>query len=165
MLIDIIDLNDEEFQNLSSVQLSMVRAAQAKKDELVKKGTEKKEKLFRKLLTQGVARSTMRSDYDASVDADLEKEVAVLREDLLYQLAYEAAYSDGNEFGPYRYPENPNYNLAAPQRFLAVRDYYMREIHDPRARLEAFTMDMLAKSYLGEYYQTLYDLFASYLSA
>lgn len=163
MLIDIIDLDDEAFRDLTSVQLAMVRAAQAKKNELAAKGEEEKQRQFCKLLTQGVARSTMRSDYEAAIDEDVKKQVDVIREDLMYQLAYGSAYSDGNDLGPYRYPENPNYNLAAPQRFLVVRDYYMRIQSDPEARLEAYAMDLLAKSYLGEYYQTLYDLFASYV--
>ena len=163
MVIDIIDLDDESYQNLTSVQLSMVRAAQAKKNEILAKAAEKKGKQFRKFLTANVARSSMRKDYDAQVDAAAETEIAVVREDLLYQLAYEGAYSDGNEFGPYSYPENPNYNLAAPQRFLVVRDYYMHVTTNPKARLEAYAMDTLAKSYLGEYYVTLYELLASYV--
>ena len=163
MKIDIIDLTDEEYQDLTSVQLAMVRAAQARKDEILTKAQEKKGKQLRKLLTNNVARSSMRRDYDGEVDADAERQISVVREDLMYQLAYEGAYSDGNEFGPYRYPENPNYNLAAPQRFLVVRDYYMHVTTNARARLDAYAMDTLARSYLGEYYQTLYDLLASYV--
>ena len=163
MVIDIIDLDDEAYQNLTSVQLAMVRAAQAKKNEILAEAAEQKGKQFRKLLSAGVVRSSMRHDYDAQVDEAAKKKVDVVREDLLYQLAYEGTYSDGNEFGPYRYPENPNYNLAAPQRFLVVRDYYMHVTTNAAARLEAYSMDTLARSYLGEYYQTLYDLLASYV--
>lgn len=165
MVIDIVDLDEEQFQNLTSVQLSMVRAAQAKKDKILKSAEEKKEKFLRTLLSNRVARSTMIEDYGASADRDAETEIAVVKEDLLYQLAYEGAYSDGNEFGPYSYPENPNYKLASPQRFLIVRDYYMHITTDAEARLEAYAMDTLAKSYLGEYYQTLYDLLASYIKS
>lgn len=164
MVIDILDLDSEEFQNLTSVQLAMIRAAQAKKDKIIASSDKKKQAFFKKLLTGNVARSSMREDYATQVDEDAEAEIAVVREDLLYQLAYEGAFSDGNEFGPYSYPENPNYSLAAPQRFLAVRDYYMRVEKDPEARLRAYSMDTLAKSYLGEYYQTLYDLLAAYVN-
>lgn len=164
MVIDILDLDSEEFQNLTSVQLAMIRAAQAKKDKIIASADKKKQAFFKKLLTDNVARSSMREDYATQVDEDAEAEIAVVREDLLYQLAYEGAFSDGNEFGPYSYPENPNYSLAAPQRFLAVRDYYMRVEKDPEARLRAYSMDTLAKSYLGEYYQTLYDLLAAYVN-
>ncbi len=163
MVIDIVDLEEEEFQNLTSVQLSMIRSAQAQKDKLLSDAKEKKDKFLRTLLSNGVARSTLVEDYGAQLDAEAEVKIAVIKEDLLYQLAYEGAYSDGNEFGPYSYPENPNYKLAAPQRFLVVRDYYMHVTTNAKARLEAYAMDTLAKSYLGEYYQTLYDLLASYV--
>ena len=51
---------------------------------------------------------------------------------------------------------------AASQRFLVVRNYYMTITDDPDARLQAYAMDTLAQSYLGEFYATLYDLLASY---
>lgn len=88
--------------------------------------------------------------------------MTAVREDLIHQLAYESLGSEGNDKGPYRYPENPNYNLTYSQRFLVVRAYYMGVTSDADARLQAFAMDSLARSYLGEYYQTLYDLLASY---
>ena len=34
MVIDIVDMSDEAYQNLSPVQLAMVRAAQAKKNDI-----------------------------------------------------------------------------------------------------------------------------------
>lgn len=163
MVIDIIDLNEEEYQNLTSVQLAMVRAAQAQKDKILENAREEKEKMLCKFLSANVARSSLRADYDAQIDGEAEAKIGVVREDLLYQLAYEGANADGNEFGPYAYPENPNYNLAAPQRFLVVRDYYMHVTSNAQARLEAYAMDSLARSYLGQYYQTLYDLLASYV--
>ena len=94
--------------------------------------------------------------------AEAEAQIEVVKEDLLYQLAYEALGSEGDENGPYRYPENPNYNLSPSQRFLVVRNYYMQATDDPDARLQAYAMDTLARQYLGEYYTTLYDLLASY---
>ena len=36
------------------------------------------------------------------------------------------------------------------------------KVEDPDARLQAYAMDTLARSYLGEFYQTLYYLLASY---
>lgn len=96
------------------------------------------------------------------IDSEAEAQIEVVKEDLLYQLAYEALGSEGDENGPYRYPENPNYNLSPSQRFLVVRNYYMQATDDPDARLQAYAMDTLARQYLGEYYTTLYDLLASY---
>lgn len=162
MEIDIIDLNDEKYRNLSSVQLAMVRAAQSKKNKILAEAEEEKGELFRMMLSNNMARSSALRDKKTEIDRNAQKEIDTVRADLLYQLAYEGIGQEGNEYGPYRYPENPNYNLAYAQRFLAVRNYYMSATEDPSARLQAYSMDSLARSYLGEYYQTLYELLASY---
>ena len=164
MVIDIIDLNDEAYANLSDVQFAMVREAQARKNEILAAAAEKKQKNLIKMLSRNVARSSVLDDLALEINADAEREVDVVREDLLYRIAYEENFSGGNEQGPYHYPENPNYNLGYPQRFLVVREYYMRVTSNPKARLEAFGMDSLAKTYLGEYYTTLYNLLASYVT-
>lgn len=162
MEIDIIDLNDPNYQNLSPVQLAMVRAAQTKKNKILAEAEEEKGELFRLLLSNRMARSSALRDRNAEIDEEAEKEIKAVRSDLAYQLAYEGIGQEGDENGPYRYPENPNYNLAYAQRFLVVRNYYMQATDDPAARLQAYSMDSLARIYLGEYYQTLYELFASY---
>lgn len=161
-MIDIIDLTDEKYQNLSAVQLAMARAAQSKKDKILKDAEEEKGEYFRMMLSNNAVRSTALRDKRAEIDSQAEQEIETVRSDLLYQLAYEGIGQEGNEYGPYRYPENPNYNLAYSQRFLAVRNYYMSATNDADARLQAYAMDTLARSYLGEYYQTLYELLASY---
>ncbi len=162
MTIDIIDLTDPEYANLSAVQMAMVRAAQGKKNALVADAEKEKEDLYDLLVSNNFARSSVFEKAQARIDAQTEEKVAVVKDDLLYQLAFEGLSSDGNEQGPYRYPENPNYNLAPPQRFLVVRSYYMGLDADAQSRLAAYSMDTLAMSYLGEYYATLYDLLASY---
>ncbi len=163
MTIDIIDLNDPKYADLSPVQLAMVRAAQVRKNKLEQQSAADAEEV----LGMFIANNTVRSaEYGYRLNAlgnSLRKDIEALREDLEYQLAYEALGSEGNENGPYRYPENPNYNLTPSQRFLVVRNYYMEITDDPVARLEAFRGDTLARAYLGEFYQTLYDLLASYI--
>ncbi len=162
MTIDIIDLTDPEYSDLSPVQLSMVRVAQGKKNDILADAEEEKTRLQDQLIVNNFARSSIFPYAEARVDAEASAQVDAVREDLLYQLAYEALGSEGNEQGPYRYPENPNYNLSASQRFLVVRNYYMQATDDPEARLQAYAMDTLARQYLGEFYATLYDLLASY---
>ena len=162
MMIDIIDLSDPEYSDLSPVQLSMVRVAQAKKNTILADAEQEKTKLFQKLVDNHFERSTAYDLCTSKIDADAAAQVDIVREDLLMQLAYEALGSEGNENGPYRYPQNPNYNLSYSERFLVVRNYYMEVTDDPNARLQAYTMDSLARTYLGEFYQTLYDLLASY---
>ncbi len=164
MEIDIIDLTDPEYQNLTPVQLAMVRAAQTKKNAIVAENDEEKKKLFYFMLSNNTARSNIRTFENERLDALAEEKIAAVREDLIQQIHFEAIASEGNEAGPYRYPENPNYNLSAPQRFLVVRNYYMDVTSDPATRLQMYTMDTLARAYLGEYYQTLYELLAQYVN-
>lgn len=162
MTIDIVDLTDPNYSDLSPVQLAMVRAAQAKKDKILAEAEEEKERYFYMMLANNVVRSSALEAKKKAIDNEAAAEIERVKSDLDYQLAYEALASEGNENGPYRYPENPNYNLSYSQRFLVVRQYYMEVTSDPDARLQAYSMDTLAREYLGEYYQTLYELLASY---
>lgn len=164
MEIDIIDLNDPAYQNLSEVQLAMVRAAQTKKNDLVAANEEEKRKIFYFMLSNNTARSDIRHYAEDRLDDLTEQKIAAVREDLIQQLHFESIAAEGNDAGPYRYPENPNYGLSAPQRFLVVRNYYMDVTSDAAARLQMYTMDTLARAYLGEYYQTLYEVLAGYVN-
>ncbi len=164
MTIDIIDLNDPQYADLSAVQMAMVRTAQEEKNRIVAKAESEKQDLFLHLLINDNARTSAWERETSAIDGKAAEDVDAVRETLLYQLAYEAIGQEGNEQGPYRYPENPNYGLSYSQRFLVVRNYYMQVTDDPAARLEAYRMDSLARSYLGDYYATLYDLLASYTS-
>ena len=162
MTIDIVDLTDPEYSDLNAVQMAMVRTAQVKKNEILAKADEEKAEISRRLVANNFARSYVQVMANARITTAANAQIQALKEDLDYQLAYEALESEGNENGPYRYPENPTYHLMPSQRFLVVREYYMSVTDDPDARLQAYTVDTLARSYLGEYYITLYDLLASY---
>ena len=164
MDIDIIDLSDPAYQDLSPVQLAMVRAAQAKKNTIVAENNAEKRKIFYFMLSNNTARSDIRTFEEARLDALAEEKIDAVREDLIQQIHFEAIASEGNDAGPYRYPENPNYNLSASQRFLVVRNYYMDVTSDAAVRLQMYTMDTLARAYLGEYYQTLYEILAQYVN-
>ena len=162
MIIDIVDLTDPEYSDLNAVQVAMVREAQQKKNKILARAEEEKTEYLSLLVAGDMARNSFYALTKASVDADAQAEIAAVKEDLDFQLAYEALGSEGDDNGPYRYPENPNYNLVPSQRFLVVRNYYMRLTDDPEARLAAFAADSLARSYLGEFYATLYDMLAAY---
>jgi hypothetical protein len=161
-IIDIIDLTLPEYSELNAVQLAMVRAAQSKKNAVLAASAKQKKTIFMKMLANGVARASARKARETEIEIQAQCDVETIKADLLYQLAYENWQWEGNESGPYRYPENPNYNLLPSQRFLVVRSYYMDAVNDPDARLQAYAGDTLAKTYLGEFYATLYDLLASY---
>ena len=162
MIIDIIDLTDAEYSDLSAVQMAMVREAQEKKNKILAETEQQKEEYLSMLVSNNTAHNTFYALTKARLDADGEEQIAAVKDDLDYQLAYEALGSEGDENGPYRYPENPNYNLTPSQRFLVVRNYYMQSTEDPDARLAAYAQDTLARQYLGEFYVTLYDLLAAY---
>lgn len=163
MKIDIIDLSDPEYKDLSPVQLAMVRAAQLKKNHADDEfEVQKKEYTFIFANHNLVATSELETHLK-TIESNRDKEVEAIREDLQYQLAYEALGTEGNANGPYRYPQNPNYSLTPSQRFLVVRNYYMETVDDPAARYEALRGDNLARSYLGDFYATLLDMFASYM--
>ncbi len=163
MEIDIIDLTDPAYQDLTEVQLSMVRAAQTKKNAIVAECEAEKRKIFYFMLANNTALSNIRTFEEERLEASADAEIAGVREDLIQQLHFESIASVGNDAGPYRYPENPNYELSASQRFLVVRNYYMNVTSDAATRLQMYTMDTLARAYLGEYYQTLYELLAQYV--
>lgn len=162
MTIDIVDLTSANYSNLSPIQLAMVRAAQTKKDKIVKEAEKSKNELKFFMIANNTSRSTALRDAIAEIENQKTADIETVKSDLDYQLAYEAIGSEGNENGPYRYPQNPNYSLGYSERFLVVRQYYMNVTSDPNARLKAYSADSLARSYLGEYYQTLYDLLLSY---
>ncbi len=162
MVIDIIDLTDDAYADLTGVQLAMVNAAQVRKNAILAAAAEQKQELFLSLLARNAVRSSAYEAQADKIDVDAQAEIDVVKEDLLYQIAYDNSLTQGNESGVYRYPENPNYQLSYPQRFLAVREYYMNVTSDATARLQAYAMDTLARTYLGEYFQTLYELLASY---
>lgn len=162
MEIDIIDLTADEYKDLNAVQLSMVRIAQVRKNKILSNAALKKAASIRRLVDNGFVRSTLFTAEQDRIDAEAEAEIEILKNDLINQLAYEQLQSTGNEAGAYAYPSNPNYYLSYSERFLVVRNYYMNRTSDPNARLAAYGADSLAREYLGEYYQTLYDLLASY---
>ena len=162
MQIDIIDLTEPCYSELSPVQLALVRAAQVKKNKLVSAAEERRRKFKNKLVSNHFSHSLVYKLQQSAFDEELEEEVDILREELLYELAYKTTGSEGNELGPYSYPDNPDYSLTSSQRFIVVRQYYMDLTSDPEARLKAYAGDSLARTYLGDFYQTLYDMLQSY---
>lgn len=175
MEIDIIDLTDPEYSDLSPEGLELVHKAQRKKNEILKKVDEDIEEMFESLIDRHFERTTEFRQYKLFLNKKAEEEIEILKEDLVFDLAYKVKPSDsgseeggggsegGGESGDtYRYPDNPDYSLGYSDRYQVVRKYYMNATSDPNVRLRAYSNDTLAKEYLGEFYQTLYDLLASY---
>lgn len=162
MDIDVIDLTLPQYKDMNAIQLAMVKDAQVRKNAEMARAAEEKEKLFRKLLGNNTAQSSM---YDAEcerINTDRDYNVTVIVEELKYSLAYNDLMQGGNDQGPYSYPANPNYFLTPPDRFLVVRTYYMTNYVDAAMRYQVYQKDALAQHYLGEYYKTLWDILAKY---
>ena len=100
MTIDIVDLTDEKYSDLNAVQMAMVRAAQVKKNEIVAEAEEEKASIQRELVANNFARSYVQVMANARINAAQLEAINALKEDLDYQLAYEALASEGNEIGP-----------------------------------------------------------------
>lgn len=158
MKIDIISYTDEQFAALTETQLQEIRLVQAEKDELFAKLEKAKEKEYFRILGSGTARSTIYEQACARLDEEYEAEVERLRNGLIFYLQYSFRGEDSSvDSAPYIV----NFALPYEQRYVIVRDYYMNTYSDPKERFEAFRMDQVAGSYLGEYYGTL----SSYLRA
>ena len=112
MTIDIVDLTSPDYSDLSPVQLAMVRAAQSKKDKIVKEAEKNQNELKFFMIANNTARSTALRDAIGEIEKQKLADIETVKNDLDYQLAYEALGSEGDENGPYRYPQNPNYNLS-----------------------------------------------------
>ena len=81
MTIDIIDLGDPQYADLSPVQLSMVRVAQGKKDAILAKANDAVRQLIYLLTANDIARSTVRERERARIEAQAEADVETVRED------------------------------------------------------------------------------------
>lgn len=161
MQIDIIDLTQIEFKDLSKDQFSLVVEAQIKKNGILRELAAEKRKLYFRCLERNTVRSNVRIYEGERLDAAAEKEIGELRDKLvqdIYCIA-EGAESEGSTEN-FSYPDNPNYGLPMSQRYLVVRTYYLNKESDAAARLQMYAMDTVAKTYLGDYYETLYEYFA-----
>lgn len=161
MQIDIIDLTQLEFKDLSKEQFSLVVEAQLKKNAVERELAAEKRELYYRCLERNTERSSVRIYEEARLDAAAEKEIGELRDKLIQDIYFiaEGVEVEGSTEN-YSYPDNPNYGLPLSQRYLVVRTYYLNKESDAAARLKMYEMDTVAKTYLGEYYETLYEYLA-----
>ena len=160
MTIDIVDLTEEELANLSLPQILVLRSGQKRKNEL----TEELEKDIRSamllLLANNMLRSTVLDEMIAELQAEYEKKIEELREEVLFGVANSSSLpvqTASYESAPYEV--NENYSMV--QRVQTVQDYYL-SIEDSGERMRLYAQDSVAKDYLGEYYVTLYSILEQY---
>lgn len=164
MTFDIIEITEEEAQALSTVQLKLLRTAQQKKNELAHKLEIQLEEYLSLALTDGMEKSSVLGDYQSEARAEYERQVEILREQLIFNMSLGEPTTDdetgdgGGDDAGYVV----DYELTYLERYIHVRDYYL-SIPDPNERLALYTADEVAKKYLGKnYYNYLYDYLSQF---
>lgn len=162
MIFDIIDITDDEVELLTTVQKKLLRTAQQKKDEMVRKRDKQFEELWLMLNANSVENSSIYSQACAQIESDYQTELAILVEQLQFNMSLREP-SSGGETGDSGSDDSGymvDYELSYIERYISVRDYYLA-IEDPNERLALLQADTLAQKYLGTYYSVLYDYLKS----
>ena len=159
MTFDIVTFTQEELNNLSNVQMQLLRTAQKKKNELQHKMESDLAMFKRLLLTENMQNSTLYSHKQSELQTEFNYQVEILREQLLYSLALNAPQPDQDE-DQTLVGYIVDYSLSYTDRYAIVREYYLAL---PAAtRMNLYTNDDVAKRYLGSYYTTLYNVLYVY---
>ena len=166
MTFDIVDFTEEELFALSTVQMRLLRTAQQNKDELTALLAADKRSLYAKLAEAGMLNSNIYADKCDELDDEYERQVAVLKDNLIYNMSLNVPGDGDDDAGDTGAgsdaPYIVAYTLSYLDRYLIVRNYYM-SIEDPAERLALYGADTVAQSYLGHYYNTLYNVFSQYI--
>lgn len=163
MTYDIIEITEEEAENLETVRLKLLRTAQQKKNELYHRLENELAEQRRLSYSNGMENSTLYEQAAAELRAEYDYQVAILKEQLLFNMSLGEPTNDGETGGG----DNDNsaylvdYELSYLERYVHVRDYYLT-IEDPNERLALLAADKVAYKYLGSYYNTLFNYLASF---
>lgn len=164
MEFDIINITQTEINALSVVQMKMLRTAQQKKNELYHKAESELQMFKCVVLTDGMKYSTLIEHKQAELQAELDYQVAILADNLLYNMALNEPTTGGDlgdEGGDEGAGYIVDYSLSYSERYVIVRDYYLA-IADPDERMALYEADDVAKQYLSGYYSTLYNVLYTY---
>ncbi len=164
MEYDIIDLTEEDILALSVVQTKLLRTAQKSKNELTHSLEEDKRAFYDIVVADGMVNSGLYEAKCAELDAEYEREVAILAEQLIFNLSLNEPTTDdelGDGDGDASAGYIVDYSLSYLDRYQIVRSYYMA-IEDANERLALYTADAVAQQYLGQYYNTLFNVLAQY---
>lgn len=161
---DIIPITSVELEALTVVQTKLLRTAQQKKDELERKAAKELQAFSAIAQTNGMKNSSLISSMEAYLQADVDDQVAVLADNLIYNMSLNEP-TTGGELGGEGGDESAgyivDYSLSYNDRYLLVRDYYL-SIPDPDERITLYLNDEVAKKYLDAYYVTLYNVLIMY---
>ena len=158
MTFDIINITETEVKSLETVRMKLLRTAQQKKDELYHKLQSELAEQKRLAYSNGMESSTLYEQIAAELTAEYEYQVAILREQLQFNMSLGEPTNSGETGGS----GNDNtayivdYELSYSERYVIVRDYYFT-IEDPNERIAILREDNVARQYLGTYYNTLFN--------
>ncbi len=158
MTIDIISYTPEQYAVLSSKALEEIRTAQRKKDALKAALNKRLETEKQKMIDRGCYLSNVWSRLCDELQTAYEKEVEIVRDNLLFFLHYaDDVYSQGAGGANAPYPVD--YSLSVEDRVLILKEYYTSTYTDATVRFNAFNADTFARSYLEELYASLWHYF------
>jgi hypothetical protein len=167
MYFDILTYTDEELAALSTIQMKLLRTAQKSKDELDKQLSDDKLNFRLLLASNNMNYSSLYRDKSAELEQEYTRQVNILREQLVYNMALNEPTTDDELGGSHLGSTDESsgylvdYSLSYIERYTLVRDYYMT-IEDPSERLALYTADKTAQDYLGSYYVSLYNYLKQY---
>lgn len=162
MTFDIIEITEQEAEALSTVQLKLLRTAQQKKNDLYHKLCAQLEDYKRITLANNVYNSSLYDSVEGELTAEYEYQVGILKEQLIFNMSLGEPTTDG-ETGDSGNDDTGyivDYELSYIERYSQVRSFYLA-IEDPDERLALLAADEVAQKYLGSYYNTLIDYFAT----
>ena len=165
MTFDIIDMEEEDLLALSTVQMRLLRTAQQEKDDLTCELERDKQTFYNIVVADGMLNSGIHAAKCDELDEEYEQKVAVLKDNLIYNMSLNVPTGDDGDTGGGDDSDVGyivDYSLSYLDRYQIVRNYYM-SISDPAERIALYTADTTAKDYLGQYYNTLYNVFSQYI--
>ena len=156
MEFDVINLSREELNGLNFWQMKQLRTAQQEKNELERDAEKQWQQFREKVLSAGMKNSTLLDDKRMALDNEVKYKCAIIADNLIYNLGIGSTGS-----GDYSSGYLVDYSLSYIDRYIIVRDYYLA-ITDRNERLRLYSADEVAKRYLGGYYETLFNVLATY---
>lgn len=162
MIFDIINLTWDEVKALNDAQMKLLRAAQKKKNDLVAKAQKELKQFRNKINKNGMKHSTLYERKKFEVEDGLERTCIRIADQLMFEMSLCETKSEGSSGGSSDdSPYLVDYSLSYNERYKIVRNYYLT-FKDPNERMAKYAADEVAKKYLGSYYETLYNILATY---
>lgn len=166
MQFDIIPITGTEAGRLSAVQMQLLRNAQQKKNALLFSGENELKEFELSLMSRGLKHSSLLESKRKEIESQIEHQCDVIADELMYDMSVVnqvqdnvSGYVPGDSNSGVGY--NVDYSLSYSQRYVIVRDYYLK-IKNVSERMTKYAADETAKKYLDSYYKTLYNVLATY---